>query len=77
MLIGIEDAGTPHAEAIGRLLYSSVDGFEYHVDLDGCSHDALKILSSIDGEMASFADMNMPHTIDNWQELEKVLAVAT
>lgn len=77
MLISQEEIGTPQAEAMGRLSYSGIAGFEYHADLDNCSNEVLTILDGIDKDMASFPDMNMPHTIDNWREIESMINSAS
>lgn len=77
MLITQDEIGTAQAEAMGRLSYSGIDGFEYHADLDNCSHEVLAILDEIDKDMASFTDMNMPHTIDNWKEIESMINSAS
>lgn len=74
MLVSQEDIGTPHAEAMGRLSYVCREGFSYHADLNNCPRSVLLELRDIDNEMAAFTDMNMPHTIDNWKELEMALS---
>lgn len=74
MLVTTDEMGTPYAEAIGRLKYSADSKFEYSADLVECSREVLEILKDIDGEMAEFPDMGMPHTIDNWQEIEASLS---
>lgn len=67
MIISIDDLGTPHAEAIGRLSYSSNYPFMYIADIHDASPDVLSILREIDADMA--LDPEHPHAIENWNQL--------